>query len=73
MINPSIHGWIDKFFIEQKTIEEADVTDVDLFYDNIRKTGFIYGHIISFSEEDKTNITGWLNDDISKVALLTGL
>ena len=73
MINPSINGWIDKFFIEQKTIKDADVTDVDLFYDNIRKTGFIYGHIISFSEEDKTNITGWLNDEISKVALLNGL
>ena len=73
MINPSIHGWIDKFFIEQKTIKDADVTDVDLFYENIRKTGFIYGHIISFSEEDKTNITGWLNDEISKVALLNGL
>jgi hypothetical protein len=73
MINPSIHGWIDKFFIEQKTIKDADVTDVNLFYDNIRKTGFIYGHIISFSEEDKTNITGWLNDEISKVALLNGL
>ena len=73
MINPSIHGWIDKFFIEQKTIKDADVTDVDVFYGNIRKTGFIYGHIISFSEEDKTNITGWLNDEISKVALLNGL
>lgn len=73
MINPSIHGWIDKFFIEQKTIKDADVTDVDVFYENIRKTGFIYGHIISFSEEDKTNITGWLNDEISKVALLNGL
>ena len=73
MINPSIHGWIDKFFIEQKTIKDADMTDVDVFYENIRKTGFIYGHIISFSEEDKTNITGWLNDEISKVALLNGL
>jgi hypothetical protein len=73
MINPSIHGWIDKFFIEQKTIKDADVTEVDVFYENIRKTGFIYGHIISFSEEGKTNITGWLNDEISKVALLNGL
>lgn len=73
MINPSIHGWIDKFFIEQKTIKDAGVNDVDLFYENIRKTGFIYGHIISFSEDDKTNITGWLNDEISKLALLNGL
>ena len=73
MINPSIHGWIDKFFIEQKTIKDAGVNDVDLFYENIRKTGFIYGHIISFSEDDNTNITGWLNDEISKVALLNGL
>jgi hypothetical protein len=73
MINPSIPGWIDKFFIEQKTIKDANLTDIDLFYENIRKTGFIYGHIISFYEEDQTNITGWLNDEISKVALLNGL
>lgn len=73
MINPSVHGWIDKFFIEQKAMKAIDIADVDSFYENIRKTGFIYGHIISFSTDAKTNLTGWLNDEISKVALLSGL
>ena len=50
-----------------------DLEDVGLFYENIRKTGFIYGHIISFSAETKTSFIGWLTDEISKVALLSGL
>jgi len=73
MINPSAHGWIDKFFIVQKSMKTVDLDDVGLFYENIRKTGFIYGHIVSFSAETKTYFTGWLNDEISKVALLSGL
>jgi hypothetical protein len=73
MINPSAPGWIDKFFTEQKAVKATDLGNVDLFYDKIRKTGFIYGHIISFSTEDKTNHAGWLNDEVSKAALLNAL
>ncbi|WP_309641358.1 LETM1-related biofilm-associated protein [Flavobacterium sp.] len=73
MINPSAPGWIDKFFTDQKSVKAIDLEDVDLFYENIRKTGFIYGHIISFSTENKTNINGWLNDEVSKAALLNAL
>ena len=73
MINPSAPGWIDKFFIDQKSIKAIDLENVDLFYESIRKTGFIYGHIISFSTESKTNLVGWLNDEISKAALLNAL
>jgi hypothetical protein len=46
MINPSANGWIDKFFLEQKTFFVAKNGDPQLFYLNTRKTGFIYG--ISF-------------------------
>ena len=73
MINPSAPGWIDKFFVDQKSIKAIDLENVDLFYESIRKTGFIYGHIISFSTESKTNLVGWLNDEISKAALLNAL
>ena len=73
MINPSVHGWIDKFFIEQKAINTFDAENADEFYSNIRNTGFIYGHIISFATKNGSIPPGWLNDEISKVALLNGL
>ena len=73
MINPSIHGWIDKFFIERKTITTSSLENGYQFYTAIRKTGFIYGHIISFTSKNEAIPKGWLNDEISKVALLNGL
>jgi LETM1-like protein len=73
MINPSVHGWIDKFFIEQKAINTVPIENADEFYTHIRKTGFIYGHIISFATKNGNIPAGWLDDEISKVALLSGL
>ena len=73
MINPSANGWIDKFFLEQKTFFEAKNGDPELFYLNTRKTGFIYGHIVSFDTIDPINKENWLQDEVSKVALLTSL
>ena len=73
MINPSANGWIDKYFVEQKTM--FDVTSVDdlLLYKSIRETGFIYGHIISIHSKQTIDISQWKSDEISKVALLTTL
>jgi hypothetical protein len=73
MINPSIHGWIDKYFIEQKAINTYAFENSNQFYSAIRKTGLIYGHIIGFTSKNKVIPEGWLNDEISKVALLNGL
>ena len=73
MINPSVHGWIDKFFTEQKVEKPNTVLNSDLFYTEIRKTGFIYGHIIAFSSKNEKIPEGWLDDEISKVALLSTL
>jgi len=70
MINPSAHGWIDKFFVEQKAFQKEDA---DTFYLNTRSTGFIYGHIISFHAVVTVDPKGWLNDEISKLALLNCL
>lgn len=73
MINPSVHGWIDKFFTEQKVEKPDIVLNSDLFYTEIRKTGFIYGHIIAFTSKIEKIPEGWLDDEISKVALLSAL
>ncbi|RYG41539.1 MAG: hypothetical protein EOO01_24940 [Chitinophagaceae bacterium] len=69
MINPSGHGWIDKFF--QLPEPDADHCDsvVD-FYRNVRKTGFIYGYVLSFYTSKKIDASGWLDDEKSKLALL---
>lgn len=73
MINPSVPGWIDKFFSEQKISEMELVTESNSFYDDIRKTGFVYGHIISLNTKSAIPIKGWFNEEVSKVALFNSL
>ena len=73
MINPSTNGWIDKFFFEQKIEKETPIPSADGFYDGTRKTGFIYGHIISFDTNRAIDPKGWRTEEMSKVGLLTTL
>ncbi|MFV8269646.1 LETM1-related biofilm-associated protein [Flavobacterium sp. GT2N3] len=73
MINPSASGWIDKFFIEQKTSEKTVSKTTDTFYQKVRETGFIYGHIITFDTDNAIETKGWFKEEISKVALLNTL
>lgn len=73
MINPSANGWIDKFFLEQKSISNPFTENPDTFYSKVRATGFIYGYIISFDTPIAINQTDWVEDEISKVALLNTL
>jgi len=73
MINPSVPGWIDKFFSEQQISKMELVTENDTFYTAIRKSGFIYGHIISLDTKSVIPITGWFKEEVSKVALLNSL
>lgn len=70
MINPSASGWIDKFFNDQKVSEPTVSKTTDTFYQKVRETGFIYGHIISFDTETPVETKGWFKEEISKVALL---
>lgn len=73
MINPSMHGWIDKFFLKQKpSLFPAEIHS-RTFYTNVRKTGFIYGHIVSFDTPYPIQTKGWLTNEVSKVALLNTL
>lgn len=71
MINPSANGWIDKFFLTQKPSSVA--VHPDLFYKKVRETGFIYGHIVSFDTLVPINTKGWIQNEISKIALLNTL
>ncbi|CAM2879094.1 LETM1-related biofilm-associated protein [Flavobacterium frigoris] len=73
MINPSASGWIDKYFTKQKNKEQIVYLSPDLFYTNIRKTGFIYGHIVSFETTVPIITKGWVQNEIPKVALLNTL
>jgi hypothetical protein len=73
MINPSANGWIDKFFLKQNILPLPVVVYPNLFYTKVRETGFIYGHIISFDTFVPIEKKGWLENEISKVALLNTL
>lgn len=73
MINPSASGWIDKFFLKQKQSLLSAETHPDLFYKKVRETGFIYGHIVSFDTVAPIQTKGWLENEISKLALLNTL
>ena len=73
MINPSASGWIDKFFVEQKFSNKTTYSNMDTFYQKVRNTGFIYGHIISFDTVNPIPTKGWFKEEISKVALLNTL
>jgi hypothetical protein len=73
MINPSASGWIDKFFINQKDIVKYTPETTDSFYQKVRNTGFIYGHIIAIETQKTIEINGLLKSEISKVALLNTL
>ena len=72
MINPSAHGWIDKFFLDNQN-NFIDYSDYDLFYDDIRKSGFVYGHTVTISLKENINLQGLSADEITKIALLNTL
>ena len=73
MINPSASGWIDKFFLKHKSLKQHAQEDAEVFYKNMRNTGFIYGHIISFDTLNPVDSEGWMRDETSKIALLNSL
>ena len=73
MINPSATGWIDKFFLEQKSLTDPIIENPDFFYSKVRDTGFIYGYIISLQTPVLVDNKGWTEDEMTKVALLNTL
>lgn len=73
MINPSAFGWIDKFFIEQKTSDQIFMASEGEFYLQTRATGFIFGHIISFDTVKPIPLKERLAEEISKIGMLNTL
>ncbi|KAB1157662.1 LETM1-related biofilm-associated protein [Flavobacterium luteum] len=73
MINPSAPGWIDKFFIEHKFSKESVSKSDEIFYNKVRNTGFIYGHIVAIATQNTIKIDDWFKSEISKIALLNTL
>jgi hypothetical protein len=73
MINPSTHGWIDKYFLKHKASALPVENNPILFYHKVRESGFIYGHIVSFNTSFEIITKGWLQNEVSKVALLNTL
>ncbi|MGV3460950.1 MAG: LETM1-related biofilm-associated protein [Flavobacterium sp.] len=71
MINPSAHGWIDKFFTQNAAAIIAD--GAEALYTDIRNTGLIYGHVVMPQGLDSKEIKGWTDDEKAKVALLGAL
>lgn len=73
MINPSAPGWIEKFFIEQKTDQQLIMISEEEFYLRTRAKGFIFGHIVSFDTVNPIQITERLPEEISKIGMLNTL
>ncbi len=73
MINPSAHGWVDKFFFEQNSQEQFNLYDFESFYVATRKTGFLVGYATHFVTTKKIETKGLTTEEISKIALLNSL
>lgn len=73
MINPSAHGWVEKFFFEQNSHESTLINNATLFYESTRETGFLFGYITHFVSNSPIQTKGWTTSEFSKVALLNTL
>ena len=73
MINPSVPGWIDKFFAEQNRSSHSFPKDEEDFYIRTRNTGFIFGHIVSFDASIPIETEDRLPQEISKIGMLNTL
>jgi LETM1-like protein len=70
MINPSINGWIVKYFMDIKSNEN---NNENFYYENLRSSGFIYGNIVALSSQN-ININNELtNSELSKIVYLDSI
>lgn len=73
MINPSAHGWIAKFFFEQRTQEQYKLYSLEEFYIATRTTGFLVGYTTHFITKIPIDSKGLTTEEYSKIALLNSL
>ena len=67
MINPSISGWINKYFSEFNSAEKID--EIAL-YDQLRSAGFIYGNIVGFISENIKTDNDLTDIELAKITYL---
>ncbi|QYJ68118.1 LETM1-related biofilm-associated protein [Flavobacterium litorale] len=72
MINPSTSGWINKYFAKLNGKLPTDISTHD-FYELIRNTGFVYGHVWCVNHLKETDSQGWTAEETTKAALLNTL
>lgn len=72
MINPSASGWINKYFAKLNGKLPTDISTHD-FYELVRNTGFVYGHVWCVNHLDQTDSQGWTAEETTKAALLNTL
>lgn len=73
MINPSAHGWVDKFLFEQNAQQQFNLYTLEDFYVATRKTGFLVGYTTHFITETPIDTKGLTTEEFSKIALLNSL
>lgn len=73
MINPSINGWIDKFFILNEKLKNEKIENSNELYFKLRKTGIIYGHTVSSDTFDEFLDINLSNDELTKIVFLEAL
>ncbi|MFN3754000.1 LETM1-related biofilm-associated protein [Flavobacterium sp.] len=73
MINPSVHGWIDKFFVEQNQVAHSFPQSETDFYVRTRTTGFIFGHVVGFDASISIETKDRLPQELSKIGMLNTL
>ncbi|MFN7775484.1 hypothetical protein [Flavobacterium sp.] len=73
MINPSVHGWIEKYFAEVPFAHLRDNLSAEKWYEQLRETGFIYGHTLQLPGTPNETNALWSAEERSKIALLYAL
>jgi hypothetical protein len=73
MINPSIHGWVDKFFLQQESTNPTIINNANTFYEATRLSGFLVGYSTQLITHKTIQTQNWTSEEFSKVALLNTL
>jgi len=73
MINPSAQGWVKKFLIESHKQKEIYFSSLEDFYHEMRKIGFIYGHMVTFQNVQASLYAQYSLEEKSKLGLLLAL
>lgn len=73
MINPSASGWVDKYFTTLQTRKALQFKSADDYYLTVRKSGFIYGHVVTIHSQPLDDNLKWTLDEMSKLALIEAL